>query len=63
MIPSPACPSPGWYWPGRLLMLWADHQRRCFDARLIDKDSSEVSEALAHRCDADYLPGWCGPED
>lgn len=44
--------------------LWADYLRRLIDRKSIEKDFEKtVAEAvgLAHRKDAAYLPGWCGP--
>jgi len=46
--------------------LWADFLRDRISRKLIDRDFERaLAEALdlAHRKHADYLPGWCGPDD
>jgi hypothetical protein len=45
--------------------LWADFLRRRVKRKLIDADfTAATGEALrlAKRIDANYLPGWCGPD-
>jgi hypothetical protein len=46
--------------------LWADFLRDRIPRRLIDKNFERAlgkALELAHGKHADYLPGWCGPED
>ena len=46
--------------------LWADFLRRRIKAKAVEKDFSGTLEKalqLAKSVDADYLPGWCGPQE
>ncbi|MBV9218096.1 MAG: chromosome partitioning protein ParB, partial [Methylobacteriaceae bacterium] len=46
--------------------LWADFLRRRIKPKLVDRDfAAAVEEAmkLAKGPEAEYLPGWCGPND
>jgi hypothetical protein len=46
--------------------LWADFLRRRIDRKAVESDfQGSVARALdlAHRPEASYLPGWCGPDD
>ncbi len=45
--------------------LWADFLRRRMKRKLVERDFDRAVEkalALANSKDADYLPGWCGPD-
>ncbi len=45
--------------------LWADFLRRRIKPRSVEKDFARALKralALARSRDADYLPGWCGPD-
>jgi hypothetical protein len=45
--------------------LWADFLRRRMKRKLVERDFTRAVEkaiALADSKDADYLPGWCGPD-
>jgi hypothetical protein len=44
--------------------LWADHLRRRFNRKEVEKDFKSALEAayeLAKKPESDHLPGWCGP--
>ncbi|MBV1707147.1 MAG: chromosome partitioning protein ParB [Hyphomicrobiales bacterium] len=45
--------------------LWADYMRRRVPLGLVEKDFDKALQGaleLARAREADYLPGWCGPE-
>ena len=46
--------------------VWADYFRSRIEAKALKRDFDAAVEdalALAKAADADYLPGWCGPQD